>query len=465
MGTLISKAQAVTSPSGQLGLTVPPPMDRAQLVRAVIRGALSRDTEFARYAGRTSESPNAVAGFLDYLFATPGDQAAPEFVFDRLRWGGLIVYASWDPEQVQRIATQFGAKVGFTVERSPTFIRQTFFGLPLPWGNRVHFFAARKTQLIFPGTMTDRFTYDVQLVRKATGTQPWVVQKQIPEYSNVLWRLRERFADASMELVANRARKLVDKVFPVFLTREAAFLNILQRDLPKQYADRVPKVLSLDKDKRGLVRRMELNWLRNGGPQLTQLQFAQQSTDLLRALHDVAQIIHLDLRLDNFVITDHGVGFVDFGSAVRVGEDLSESQMLTTLFEEMMQTSSIQRMLGKMKKAGRVTSRIITASHQKVDKAIDLFYLAVQINSPHKNPDFRDLVRFDAASPEAATLATLTDQVLRPDDPENPTYRSAADVLVALNRVAQQLQTQQLQPKPKTAAPGPGPAPAAVVKK
>ena len=206
------------------------------------------------------------------------------------------------------------------------------------------------------------------------------------------------------------------------------------------------------KDKRGLVRRMDLNWLRNGGRKLTQLEFARQSTDLLRALHDVAQIIHLDLRLDNFVITEHGVGFVDFGSAVRVGEDLSESQMLTTLFEEMMQTSSIQRMLGKMKKAGKVTSRVITASHGKVDKAVDLFYLAVQFNQPHKNPDFKDLVAHDPQSPQARALEQLTDQILRPADPDNPPYRSVNDVLQALLKLETQLASTPANASPSTPA-------------
>lgn len=452
MGTLLSKFNSVMDPLDQAEHRAAL-SERQQLVRAVIRRALGCDAEYQRFSGRSSEAPHVQQHeVVDYLFAAPGQGITPQGAFDRLRWGGILVFVAPSMNEVQHVAETFGPTSGFVIEKSPSLLRPSLWGVPLPWGRTVHYFTARKTLLIFPGTTTDRFTYDVQLVKRTDKGNQWVVQKQIPEYSNVMWRLHERFPDVPMETVAQRARKLVDKVFPVFLTREAAFLNILHRDLPKPYCDQVPQVLALEKDKRGLVRRMDLNWLRNGGRQLTQLEFAKQSTDLLRALHDVAQIIHLDLRLDNFVITEHGVGFVDFGSAVRVGEDLSESQMLTTLFEEMMQTSSIQRMLGKMKKAGKVTSRVITASHQKVDKAVDLFYLAVQFNQPHKNPDFKDLVTFDPQSPHAKALEQLTDQILRPQDPENPPYRSAHDVLQALVKMEGKLATAPPRQSPSNSA-------------
>ena len=100
------------------------------------------------------------------------------------------------------------------------------------------------------------------------------------------------------------------------------------------------------------------------------------------------RVIHLDLRLDNFVITPQGVGFVDFGSAVRVGEAFPEASLLSNLFGEMMRTSQIQRMLGKMSESGQITSEEIRAGYHRVDKAVDFFYLAVQINNPHANPDF-----------------------------------------------------------------------------
>src|SRR5581483_4355134 len=97
------------------------------------------------------------------------------------------------------------------------------------------------------------------------------------------------------------------------------------------YDKRVPHLIDMEKDDRGFVRRLRMNWLRNGGEPLAHMEFARQSADLLR-------IIHLDLRLDNFVVTPHGVGFVDFGSAVRDNEDLSRNPLLQSLFGELMRT-------------------------------------------------------------------------------------------------------------------------------
>jgi hypothetical protein len=133
------------------------------------------------------------------------------------------------------------------------------------------------------------------------------------------------------------------------------------------------------------------------------------------------------------------VGFVDFGSAVRVGEDISGNPLLSTIFEELMRTSEIQRMLTKMKQSGTVTSQIIEAGHQKVDKAVDFFYLAVQINAPLTNPDFRGLIQFDPQSEEAKELRIFTKEILRPADAANPTVRSAKDILRGVERIERKL--------------------------
>ena len=185
-----------------------------------------------------------------------------------------------------------------------------------------------------------------------------------------------------------------------------------------------------------------MNWLRNGGQALAQIEFARQSADLLRVLHDKVGIIHLDLRLDNIVITENGVGFVDFGSGrARYGENIRGNPLLSTLFDELMRTSQIQRMLEKMKNSGSVTSPVISEAHRKVDKAVDLFYLAVQINSPHANPDLRDLIKYDPESDEARGLAQLTEEILTPANPLNPPYRTAQDVLRGIERLKDQLKS------------------------
>jgi len=178
-----------------------------------------------------------------------------------------------------------------------------------------------------------------------------------------------------------------------------------------------------------------MSFLRNGGRALSQMEFAHQSADLLRAIHDIARVIHLDLRLDNFVITPDGVGFVDFGSAVREGENLSANPMVGGLFEELMRTSQIQRMLYQMSVSGQLTSDIILQSHHRADKAVDFFYLAVQFNCPHSNPDLVDLIEYDPASDDARSLSRLTAEILRPKDPANPTFRSAKDILHGIERI------------------------------
>ena len=245
----------------------------------------------------------------------------------------------------------------------------------------------------------------------------------MPSVERVCARLRHKFPEAAEELIVRRARKFTEKIFPLFLTREAAMLKILERDLPIAYRDRVPRVISMEQDERGYVRRLWMNWLRARTPRhqpLTQLEFARQSADLLRVMHDEANIIHLDLRLDNVVITDRGVGFVDFGSAVREGENISGNPLLSTIFDELMRTSQIQKMLDRMMTEGKVTSHVLGNAYGKVDKGVDLFYLAVSINAPLINPDFQGLVTHDTAGEESAGLSMLTQDVLKPQGPQQP---------------------------------------------
>jgi serine/threonine protein kinase len=165
------------------------------------------------------------------------------------------------------------------------------------------------------------------------------------------------------------------------------------------------------------------------------MEFARQSADLLRVLHDIPRVIHLDLRLDNFVVTPHGVGFVDFGSAVRESEDLSRNPLLQSLFGELMRTSQIQRMMEKMTLSGQVTSEVIRGGSGKPDKAADFFYLALQFNSPHANPDLAGLIDYDPVSKDARDLSALTSQILRPTDPAHPLFKSAKDILHGIERI------------------------------
>jgi hypothetical protein len=442
------------------------------LVRLLTRRRFAADPEFVHACQTVAQvSPDIP---VDFLFLTDGDARTPDEVFPRLRWGGQAILLSDDRAAIATAAEAFTGwrgGGGWAIEQPPAALKKLpgilrLFGMK----TTAYYLIVRKLSLVPPGNTSERFTYNVNLARpqKAAPAAPtdleaiaaarseaggYEVVKQVPTTERVLTRLREKFPDADEETLTRRAKKFTEKIFPVFLTRETAILRLLARDLPKRFRNRVPRVIEAEQDANGYVRTLRMKWLRNGcpigksagggnvvgGQPLTQLAFARQAAELLASLHDDAQVMHLDLRLDNVVITQHGVGFVDFGSSVRVGENFPEASLLGNLFDEMMRTSQIQRMLGKMSECGQVTSEDICKSYGKIDKAVDFFYLAVQINNPHANPDFRGLVTMDKNSDEAAALATLTDQILRPEDASHPPFKSARDILNGILEIERKL--------------------------
>jgi hypothetical protein len=388
---------------------------------------------------------------VDYLCAGPDDPHSPAEIFPRLRWGGTFVFVAQNPKVVAVVERQF-AEAGFEITHGSQSVSRPMWGIPF-LRRRHHYFAACRVHLTQVGDISDRFTHHVYLHRPAAGAA-LVVAKEVPSAQMVSDRLRARWPDLDPQIIEKRVRKFTEKIFPIFLTREVAILKILHRDLPEDYRHRVPKLLDVEQDSRGYVRRFTMTWLRNGGQPVAQLDFARQSADLLRMLHEKSHVMHLDLRLDNFVVTDHGVGFVDFGSAVRDDEDLKQNPLLNGLFEELMRTSEIQRMLGSMSRSGQVTSHAITCGLHRVDKAVDYFYLAVQISSPHTNPDLRGLIRYDPDSPEARELARLTEKILRPPEPTKPTFRSAYDILAGIEKIERTLGiTPAPNPKPPKKTP------------
>lgn len=374
----------------------------------------------------------------DLRFALANHCPSPEKAFNLLRWGGQLVVMSPNQNEILQQVKAYKAYEGFFIDHPVNEVIKGFLGLAIPFlSKRIYYFVARKVLLIPPGQSTDRFTYEVRLTKDNSGQ--WVVRKEVPSLERVVARLRQKFPTDDLERITYQARKFTERIFPLFLTRETGMLKVLQKEMPDRYRVRVPQILDMEKDSRGFVKVMYMNWLRIGGKELSHLEFALQSADLLRALHDHAGIIHNDLRLDNMVITEHGVGFVDFGSAVRTDESFPENSLIHTLFEELVKTSQIQRVLGAMKNKGLVTSHVINNGYQKVDKAVDLFYLAVQLNNPHVNPDIKPFIHYESGSPEAFEISGLVEQVLRPKDLDNPVYKTAADLLEGLNRIGKKL--------------------------
>jgi hypothetical protein len=413
---------------------------RSEDLARIIRRATHADRDLQTL--RLVPIGEAGDGLADAILCTGADFPGARHLFDRLRWGGHVIHVCQSSEEADRINSQLSGG-GFEITQKPSPTARGWLGALISHFSRSYrYLAARKVELVQPGQTTDRFTYHVYLSHPQ-GPGDYFVVKEVPSLEMVMARLRGKWPDLAGEIIEKRARKFTDKIFPVFLTREAAILKIVNRDLPPDYARRVPKLLEMERDERGFAKRLHLSWLRNGGQPLSQLEFARQSADLLRALHDDVGIMHLDLRLDNFVVTPAGVGFVDFGSAVRVDENLKQSPLLSSLFEELMRTSEIQRMLFRMTRTGQVTSEAISGGLHKVDKAVDCFYLAVQISSPHANPDLKDLIRFDKQSCEARLLSQLTEQILRPANPANPPFRSSADILRGIERLSARLQESQ----------------------
>lgn len=402
-----------------------------RVVRAQHKGLVGGRPTF--HSGRVPDGGRAVA---DAVFATAVDPKLPDEIFPVLRWGGVFVYLGGSEARVRRLAEDYSDKRGFILERPVSAVHANGLGLRLPGITPTGYtFTARKTQLIQPGDFTERFTYHVELTPDPHAEQGYVVTKTVPTVDELYQRLRHKYPQIDEADIRQRAGKLVNSILPTFLSREAAILKILQRFLPKEHLHRVPRLLDSWKGKDGLVRRLNMNWLRVGGEPISQLEFARQSAELLRALHDDAGVIHLDLRLDNFVITPRGVGFVDFGSAVRVGENFHNAPMLYNLFAEMMRTSHIQQMLGRMIETGHVTNGAIRAVHGKVDRTVDSFYLAVQIQKPHGNPELAPLIRFEPESAEAQALSNLTAAILRPKDPATAQFKTAGDILRAIDRI------------------------------
>jgi tRNA A-37 threonylcarbamoyl transferase component Bud32 len=403
------------------------------LLAPLIHRVFADDHEYRHYANTPlAADPTALQDFI--FAADDGQPVDPDAIFHRLRWGGQFIFASRHGRRIDQLSREFD-RDGFRIERKPTFIRKAwpFLSFLAP---RTHYFAARKVHLIRPGEFTERFTYHVELVPHQTAQdEEFVVLKRVPSLESLVAKLHKKFPDTPIEAIEKRARKFTDKIFPTFLTREAAILKILQEHLPSRYAHRVPRVIDLQKDIRGFVTCLKMNWLRNGGRPLSQIEFAMQAADLLQAVHDAAGVLHLDLRLDNMVITDHGVGFIDFGSSMRVTENLATNPMLDALFSELMRTSHIQRMLYHMTTSGQVTAQHLCDKQGKADKGIDVFYLSLQFTTPHANPDLAGLIHYDPQSEMARQISDLSKTVLRPGDPADTTHKSAKDILRSLELI------------------------------
>lgn len=427
----------------------------ARLRRRLTAGRLDRLLPYAadRDAADRLLHPGEVSGDCHeplaqqdaLLLHEPDPATVPGQVFDRLRWGGVVLLATRSPARLCALREAFTSTPGYRLDATH---------LELPHPNALlrriarpyHVCVARKVLLDPPDTLTSRYSYHLALephVDHPTAPHGHAVVKRVPTLEQAIARLKALDPKADPGYLERTAVGLVRKAFPLFLTREAAFLKILRKRLPESMRTRVPEALDLETDQQGHVQSLTMTWLRQGPPEdgpLSLSAFALQTAELLDALHTHVGVMHLDLRLDNLLVTPHGVSIIDFGSAIRFGEDITTSRVLAKVFSQMLDASQIAADLRRLRFKKRVTSAVFRhcfdPNHPgRISPAIDLFALAHQMTRPLDNPDLVGLVDADPNQPGYAPLARLRREVLNPNKPDQPTIqtvRGLADAIANL---------------------------------
>ncbi|MEM6550581.1 MAG: hypothetical protein AAF750_00390 [Planctomycetota bacterium] len=381
---------------------------------------------------------------VDLLYTNGSGPHDPSALFDQIRWGGLAIYAHRRPQHVEALARDLTRSGAFTIEQRVASQRPpdgTPAAPPIPWWRRFvpqarHGLVARKTHLIRPDEITGRFSHHVTLIPRSDQPEGYAVHKAVPTREQIALQIKAKHPEVPDDEVRNRVRKLCDHVFPTFLTREVGILKVLAETLPAAYRDRVPRVLDIQKNHRGMIESFTMNWLRVGGPPLSHNAFARSASELLFAIHHHARVVHLDLRLDNMVITPQGVGFVDFGSAILIGESFERAPMLATLFREMLRSSQIQRQLRAMNRRGQVNDLAMKRIENQMNPGVDCITLALQFLQPHSNPDLSPLISYEPRSQESRRLHRLADAYLQPRPNTPHPYDSAARLWTAVQELS-----------------------------
>ena len=396
----------------------------------------------ARVADDDAGGP-AEPGAADLCVAANPRPLPADTLLARLRWGGVLVTVAPSRRAAEAHRVGFAGSEwlpeGDPVRLPPwplppSGLAGPVLGLP---GRPAWATAWRKVRHEpFDRPSLYHHSFDVRLRRDPGEPSGFRVRKRVPDLDQVRRRLA-RHAEVSGEAmhtdVDRAARKLAEKIFPVFLTREAAFLKILNERLPDlTEAGRFPRILDLEKDDRGFVTRIDMTWLRLGGEPMNGRDFVGGAAELVDRLHRDARIAHLDLRLDNFVVTEDGVCLVDFGSAVRIGETFNAGGLLDTLLQEMLSASRIRRDLKRMQKKDRVTAEVFENAYDPPGAAVDLYSLTQNLTQLRNHMEFAALVH--VSEEEAAAMSRLRRRILRPTpaDPGEP----VTDVAGLLDAVA-----------------------------
>lgn len=394
--------------------------------RVALDWLLPKDADRRRYD--LSEAQARLAGLRDFLILeadapdrcpTPGGRQPPpaDALFDALRWGGQVLILGDSADAVAACRQGFAGRAGWCCEQPDV--------LPPPRSvggkGLAHLCTVRKVGLEPPGRLTARHSYEVSLVHRPDRNHPypgrgsagWAVEKRVPTHDETLARLIQTHPTLAPDQAKSVVKWLVKTAFPLMLTRETAFLQRLYKRMPAHLSGRTPQLLKMEKDERGLVRRIHMDWLRQGGETLPQVEFARQAAEMLAAAHHDAGLLHLDVRLGNLVVTERGVGLIDFGSSVMVGEDLSANRTVEKVIRRTLESSEVTDNLKRHRRKGLLGNPLLDGLPYPPGPGFDLFALATCMTRPHELPDFRGLIAFRAGSPEAVRVSQLRRRVLR----------------------------------------------------
>jgi hypothetical protein len=371
---------------------------------------------------------------VDTLRTQAGTTVDPRGAFEALRFTGLWTVEADAMAPLREVAEQIEAHGGFHIETAPHRVEcdQNSRGKPsepTPWWLRWlptlsrkqgrYQLVTRKTRLAPPDEAPEHCTFDVSLVPDPRGEHGYIIRKRVPSVEQTL-RALQRFAPHLQphDLHA-RAEQLVRDVFPLLLLRETVLLDRLQLKMPTTLRNRVPRKLSHIQRGPAQVEQIDMTWLAPAKHPISPLDFAIEAAELLAAMQRNAGLMHLDLRDDNIVITESGVGFVDFGSAVLIDEDLATRPMLHRIIHQMLGAIALQRALGSLITHKSVTHPILLRAHAKPEPIHDLFALTQLARSPHTSQAIGHLIQPNAQE-ELAGLNQLADELLIPADVRQP---------------------------------------------
>ncbi len=353
-----------------------------------------------------------------------------------LTWGGVLWLAGSRAREVD-------AAVARVLQDPDLTLDQPTRSIPSAGRKSVRFGASVRRTGQHAAWQAARMTYQVDLVGWSGdgAIAGLAVRKQVPALESVAQRLQALDPALSARQAEATALGLVRKGMPLMLSREAAFLKILHRRLPAEVDAGdgridprlvIPRVLDLTHDDAGLVQSFTMTWLRQGRPRpLALLDFVAGAARMTAALHRIG-VLHLDLRLDNLVVTPDGVGVIDFGSSVRQGEDLSAHRIVGKTLGQALSASQLATELRDMQAARRVTAPLVLDSVGKATPEADVAALTLQMTRVDEHPVLSHLVHVDRDAADYRRLARLRRDILRPDGAASPILRTAHDLARAV---------------------------------